>query len=85
MWKLVNAVQPNSTSEIFQLTYSEAINNGQNKVVISYCHRTIGERSLPYTGYKLWNQEVPVDIKSEKTFEAFNKVCRKYPLSNINT
>ena len=38
MWKLVNAVCPNSLSEKFPLTYSEAINH-QNKLVIPYCHR----------------------------------------------
>ena len=34
MWKLVNAVCPNSISEKFPLTYSKAINNHQNKPVI---------------------------------------------------
>ena len=38
MWKLVNAVCPNSISEKFPLTYSEAINNHQNKLVIPYCY-----------------------------------------------
>ena len=34
MWKLVNAVRPNSISEKFPLTYSEAKNNHKNKLVI---------------------------------------------------
>ena len=41
MWKLVNAVHP--ISEKFPLTYSEAINNHQNKLVVSYCHRAISK------------------------------------------
>ena len=55
MWKLVNAVHPNSISEKFPLTYSQAINNHQNKLVIPYCHRAVSKRSLAYTAYKLWN------------------------------
>ena len=39
MWKLVNAVHPNSISEKFPETYSKAINNHQNKLVIPYCQR----------------------------------------------
>ena len=84
MWKLVNAVCPNSISEKFPQTYSEAINNNQDKLVIPYCHRALSKRSLGYTAYKLWNQEVPIDIKSVKTIKAFNKTYRKHPLSNIN-
>ena len=39
MWKLVNTVHLNSISEKFPLTYSETINNyQQKKLVISYCH-----------------------------------------------
>ena len=71
MWKLVNAVHPNSISEKFPLTYSEAITNHQNKLIIPYCHRAISKRSLAYTAYKLWNQEVPNDIKS--------LLCRRNP------
>ena len=63
MWKLVNPVHPNSISEKFPLTYNEAINNHQNKLVIPYCHRPISKRSVTYAAYKLWNQEV----------KAFNK------------
>ena len=84
MWKLVNAVCPNSISEKFPLTYSEAINNHQNKLVIPYCQRALSKRSLAYTAYKLWNQEVPIDMKSVKTIKAFNKTHRKHLLSNIN-
>ena len=84
MWKLVNAVQPNSISEKCPLTYSEAINNHQNKFVIPYCHRAISKRSLIYAANKLWNQEVPIDIKSVKTIKAFNEAHRKYLLNNIN-
>ena len=47
MWKLVNAVQPNSKPKILPLTYSEAINNHQSKLAISYCHRAISKKSLP--------------------------------------
>ena len=46
MWKLVNAVCPNLISKKFSLTYSETINNHQNKLVIPYCHRTLSKRSL---------------------------------------
>ena len=84
MWKLVNAVWPNSISEKFPLTYSEAINNHQNKLVMPYCHRALSKRLLAYTAYKLWNQEVPIDFKSVKTIKAFNKTYRKHLLSNIN-
>ena len=52
IWKLVNAVHPNSIFEKFPLTYSEAINNHQNKLVIPYCHRAISKKSLVYTVYK---------------------------------
>ena len=69
MWKLVNAVCPNSISE---------------KFVIPYCHRALSKRSLAYTAYKLWNQEVTIDIKSVKTIKTFNKTYRKHLLSNIN-
>ena len=51
MWKLVYAVHPNSISKRFPLTYSEAINNHQNKLVIPYYHRAINRRSPAYTVY----------------------------------
>ena len=57
IWKLVNAVHPNSIFEKFSLVHSEAINNHQNKLVIPYCHRAICKRSLAYTAYKLWSQK----------------------------
>ena len=78
------SVWPNSISEKFPLTYSEARNNHQNKLVIPYCHRALSKRSLDYTAYKLWNQEVPIDIKSVKTIKVFNKTYRKHLLSNIS-
>ena len=84
MWKLVNAVHPNAISEKFPLTYSEAISNHQNKLVIPYCHRAISKRSLAHTAYKLRNQEIPNDIKSVKTIKALKKAYRKHLLSNIN-
>ena len=59
-------------------------NNHQNKLVIPYCDRALSKRSPAYTAYKLWNQEVPIDIKSVKTIKAFNKAHRKHLLSNIN-
>ena len=82
-WKLVSAVHQNSTSETFPITYSEVVNNHQNKLVISNCHRAISKRSLAYAAYKLWNQEAPIDIKSVKTIKGFNKIYRKHLLSNI--
>ena len=84
MQKVVNAVHRNSVSEKFLLNYSEAINNHQKKLVISCYQRALSKRSLASTGYKLWNQEVPIDIKSVKTIKAFNKAYRKHLLSNIN-
>ena len=66
MWKLANVVHPNSITEKCPLPYSEAINNNQNKLIIPYCRSAINESSLAYTAYKLWNQEVPVDIISVK-------------------
>ena len=84
MWKPVNAVCPNSISEKFPLTYSEALNNHQNKLVIPYCHRALSKSSLAYIAYKLWNQDVPTDIKSIKTIKPFNKTYRKHLLNNIN-
>ena len=66
------------------VNYSEAINNHQKKLVISCYQRALSKRSLAYTGYKLWNQEVPIDIKSVKTIKAFNKAYRKHLMSNIN-
>ena len=84
MWKLVNAVHPNSISQKFSLTYSEAIKNHQHKLIIPYCDRAISKRSLAYTVYKLFNQELPIDTRSAKMIKAFNKECRKYILCNIN-
>ena len=83
-WKLVNAVQPNSVSEKFPLTYSEAKSNHQKKLVIQYRQRAISKRSPGYTAYKLWNQEARIDIESEKTIKAFSKAYKKHLLSNIN-
>ena len=57
-WKLVNAVCPNSISEKFPLTYSEVINNHQNKLAIPYCHRALSKRPLAYTAYKLMESRI---------------------------
>ena len=84
MQRVVNAIHRNSESEKFLLNYSEAINNHQKKLVISCYQRALSKSSLAYTGYKLWNQEVPIDIKSVKMIKAFNKAYRKCLLSNIN-
>ena len=55
IWKLVNALHPNSVSEKFLQTYNEAINNYQNILAIPY-HQSALKRSPAYTAYKLWNK-----------------------------
>ena len=78
MLKLVNTVHQNPICKKFPLTYSDAIDTRQNKLAILYCHRAISKRSLSYTAFKLWNQKVPTDLKSEKLLKLSNK--KKAPI-----
>ena len=80
MWKVVNALHPNSKSGKFPPTYNEEINNHQKKLLIPYSHRAIKQNITGYSLYsfKLWNQQVPIDIKYEKMIEAFNRAYKNH-------
>ena len=64
-------LKQNAISEKFSLTFSEAINNHQNKLVVPFCHRAISKRSLACTNYELWTKNYLLILNLKKTIKAF--------------
>ena len=84
MWNLFNKNLPKPLTEHFPLKYNEAINNEQNRMIIP-CHRSsIGKKSLLHSGYTLWNQEIPENIKNKKSAKSFTNAYKQYLIRKKN-
>ena len=81
MWKLLAKKHPDSIIEQFPLHFNEAINNtNSEKLIIPYYRTSIGKKSLLYQGYKIWNLEIPANIKNKESYNNFAKNYHKYIL-----
>ena len=84
MWKLLAKKHPDSIIEQFPLHFNEAINNtNTEKLTITYYRTSIGKKSLLYQGYKIWNLEIPANIKNKESYNNFAKNYHKYLLDEI--
>ena len=84
MRKLLSKEHPESIIEQFPLHFNEAINNTNGeKLIIPYHRTSIGKKSLLYQGYKIWNLEIPANIKSKESYNNFAKNYPKYLLDEI--
>ena len=74
MWNLLTKKHPDSIIERFPLHFNEAINsaNGE-KLIIPYYRPLVGKKSLFYQGYKIWNLEIPANIKNK---ESYNNIAK---------
>ena len=43
----------------------------------------IGEKILTYANVKIWNNEVPLDLKKISTYKTFTKKYKEFLLSNL--
>ena len=87
MWKLLAKKKyPDSITEQFPLHFNEAINNTNNKIIIIPCYKTsLGKKSLLYQGYKIWNLEIPANVKNKESYNNFAKNYHKYLLDEIQS
>ena len=84
IWKLLAKKHPDSIIEQFPLHFNEAINNtNTEKLTITYYRTSIGKKSLLYQGYKIWNLEIPANIKNKESYNNFAKNYHKYLLDEI--
>ena len=85
MWKLLAKKHPDSIVEQFpSLHFNEAINNTNGeKLIIHYYRASRGKKSLLYQGYKIWNLEIPANIKYKESYNNFAKTYCKYLLDEI--
>ena len=84
MWKLLAKKHPDSIIEQFPLQFNEAINNtNTEKLIIPYYRTSIGKKSLLYQKYKIWNIEIPANIKNKESYNNFAKNYYKYLLDEI--
>ena len=45
--------------------------------------KKIGEKILTYVNVKVWNNEVPLDLKKISTYKKFTKKYKEYLLANL--
>ena len=84
MRKLLAKKHPDSITEHFPLHLNEAINNTNGeKLIIPYYRTSIEKKSLLYQGYKIWNLQIPANIKNKESYNNFAKNYHKYLLDEI--
>ena len=84
MWKPLSKKHPDSIIEQSPLHFNEAItNNNDKKLIIPYYKTSIGKKSLLYQGYKIWNLQIPANIKNKESYNNFAKNYHKYLLDEI--
>ena len=84
MWKLLAKKHPDSIIEQLPLPFNEAINNTNiEKLIIPYYRTSIGKKLLLYQEYKIWNLEIPANIKNKESYNNFTKNYYKYLLDKI--
>ena len=81
MWNLFNSNLSKPLTEHFPLKYNEAINNQQNRLIIPYHRTSIGKKSSLHSGYIVWNQEIPENIKNKKSTKSFTNAYKQYLIS----
>ena len=74
MWNPLAKKHPDSIIERFPLHFNEAINNANGeKLIIPYYRPSVGKKSLFYQVYKIWNLEIPANIKNKESYNNFAK------------
>ena len=81
MWKLLAKKHPDPIIEQFPFQFNKVINNtNSEKLIIPYYRTSIGKKSLSYQGCKIWNLEIPANIKNKESSNNFAKNYHKYLL-----
>ena len=73
------------SSSIYSNPCKAAANTNSEKLIIPYCRTSIGKKSLLYQQYKIWNLEIPANIKNKESYNNFAKNYHKYLLDKIET
>ena len=74
MWNPLAEKHPDSRIERFPLHFNEAINNANGeKLIIPYYRPSVGKKPLFYQVYKIWNLEIPANIKNKESYNNFAK------------
>ena len=83
MWNLSKNKLPDCIQSTYNAKQSTAINNTstESKYILPYFRTKIGQSSLAYQGIQLWNNTVPVDIKSSSTYKQFSKKLKDFLMS----
>ena len=83
MWKYVHLLHPDSIQEIFDTTNHQNLETSLVKLYLPFKRTTLGQRFISYSGIKLWNQEVPKNVKETPYLNSFLGSYKKYLLENM--
>ena len=85
LWKLINDEHPKSIKDKYSSQKSAAINNhNQIKLIVTFYRTTIGTSSLSSQGIKLWNNEIPEQVKNASSSKCFVKKYQQHLFSQTN-
>ena len=76
---------PSCIKEQFPVKFSNAINSANCRLTIPYFRTELGKKTLLYQGFKLWNREIPTQIKNQNTVKNLTKNNQENLLNNIKT
>ena len=82
IWKYVHSLHPNCIQEIFTVNKNTAINYKiRNRLPIPTCATKLGQNFITYRGPKMWNYEMPKNLKNIKTLKSFHNLYKNYLLN----
>ena len=84
-WKLIKNLPPSCIIEQFLVKFRNTINSANCRLTVPYFGTELGKRTLLYQGFKLWNQEIPTQIKNQNTVKNLTKNYQENLLNNIKT
>ena len=85
MWKVEYNFLPNAIMANFNTYSSEIITRlNMNKIRLPNPRLNIAKRLITLEGIKLWNNEIPNDLKHSTSLRTFTKKYRSFLLSQLN-
>ena len=85
MWKLEHNLIPNTIKTNFITNSSDIVTRlNLSKLRLPNVRLDIVKRSITFAGVKLWNTEIPSNIKNILSLKSFTKKYRLYLISQLN-
>ena len=84
MWKLRNGYIPTPVNDLFTLNTSETITRTNiNKYNLPNPRLDYGKRHITYSCVKLWNAEIPPNLKRITLYNNFSKKYKEFLLNSL--